>query len=74
MSPLTLPLIKSATPAIEWRQLTDKSPWGARAMPRGGLLDGYFYIISGRAGMFKIYADTWRSADGVTKSCRASWS
>jgi N-acetylneuraminic acid mutarotase len=56
---------KSATPAIEWRQLTDKSPWGARAMPRGGLLDGYFYIISGRAGMFKIYADTWRSADGV---------
>lgn len=34
-------------------------------MPRGGFMDGYFYIISGRAGMFTVYSDTWRSPDGI---------
>ncbi len=34
-------------------------------MPRGGWMDGYFYVMSGRSGMFKIYSDTWRSPDGV---------
>jgi len=53
------------TPAIEWRQLAPESPWGVRAMPRGGWLDGNFYIISGRAGTITIYGDTWRSPDGL---------
>ena len=34
-------------------------------MPRGGFMDGYFYILSGRAGMFTVYSDTWRSPDGI---------
>ncbi len=34
-------------------------------MPRGGVMEGYFYIISGRTGPLKIYGDTWRSPDGV---------
>jgi N-acetylneuraminic acid mutarotase len=50
---------------MEWKQIAAESPWGARAMPRGGILDGYFYIISGRSGAFKIYGDTWRSPDGI---------
>jgi hypothetical protein len=35
-------------------------------MPRGGLLDGFFYVIAGRAGAVTVYGDTWRSADGVS--------
>jgi N-acetylneuraminic acid mutarotase len=54
-----------AAPAIKWTRIAAESPWGVRAMPRGGLMDGYFYIISGRTGAFKIYGDTWRSPDGV---------
>lgn len=54
-----------AAPAIEWQRVARESPWGVRAMPRGGVMDGYFYIVSGRTGPFKIYSDTWRSADGV---------
>ena len=50
---------------VEWRQVAPRSPWGVRAMPRGGVMDGYFYIVSGRTGAFKIYGDTWRSRDGV---------
>ena len=34
-------------------------------MPRGGWMDGYFYVMSGRSGMFTIYGDVWRSPDGV---------
>ena len=34
-------------------------------MPRGGLKDGYFYIIGGRSGALTIYGDTWRSIDGI---------
>ena len=49
---------------VTWEQVSSGSPWGERAMPRGGLLDGYFYVIGGRAGAFTIYGDTWRSADG----------
>ncbi len=50
---------------MEWKRVAARSPWGKRAMPRGGLMDGYFYIISGRAGTMTLYADTWRSRDGV---------
>jgi N-acetylneuraminic acid mutarotase len=50
---------------ISWKEVAPESPWGKRAMPRGGQLDGYFYIISGRSGAFKVYGDTWRSLDGV---------
>lgn len=49
---------------MNWQKLLPSAPWGKRAMPRGGLMDGYFYILSGRAGMFKVYSDTWRSPDG----------
>ena len=45
-------------------------------MPRGGQMDGYFYDISGRKGMFEIYADTWRSPDGIhweKMSDKTSW-
>ena len=28
-------------------------------------MDGYFYIIGGRAGAFTVYGDTWRSPDGL---------
>ena len=54
-----------AAAAIEWRQVAAKSPWGVRAMPRGGVMEDYFYIVSGRKGAFKIYSDTWRSPDGI---------
>lgn len=50
---------------MHWQRLLDAAPWGVRAMPRGGQLDGYFYVISGRTGMFRIYGDTWRSPDGI---------
>ena len=41
-------------------------------MPRGGILDGWFYVIAGRAGATTIYGDTWRSRDGVTWEHRSS--
>ena len=50
---------------IEWREVAAEAPWGKRAMPRGGLLDGHFYVIAGREGPSTIYGDTWRSPDGV---------
>ena len=59
-----------------WRQLAASSPWGVRAMPRGGVLDGHFYVISGRTGPWKIYGDTWRSPDGINWECmsvKAGW-
>jgi len=56
----------SAThPDMKWERVLAAAPWGERAMPRGGLLDGQFYVIAGRAGAFTIYGDTWRSPDGV---------
>ncbi len=61
---------------MKWERLIKNAPWGKRAMPRGAQMDGYFYVISGRAGMFKIYSDTWRSADGVNwelMSAKAGW-
>lgn len=51
-------------PTIEWRRHAATSPWGKRAMPRGGVLDGYFFVIAGRAGLSTMYGDTWRSRDG----------
>jgi len=51
--------------AMEWNCIAPESPWGKRAMPRGGLMDGYFYVVSGRTGPFWIYSDTWRSSDGI---------
>ena len=50
---------------MKWERILDAASWGVRAMPRGGVMDGDFYIISGRTGPFKIYGDTWRSPDGV---------
>ncbi len=50
---------------MEWKRVAAESPWGVRAKPLGGLMDGYFYIISGRAGAVTTYGDTWRSPDGV---------
>jgi hypothetical protein len=35
-------------------------------MPRGGQLDGWFVVLSGRAGTSTIYGDVWRSPDGIT--------
>jgi hypothetical protein len=61
---------------MEWTELAAKSPWGVRAMPRGAVMDDYFYVISGRKGMFKIYSDTWRSKDGINWECmskKAGW-
>ncbi|MSR09598.1 MAG: exo-alpha-sialidase [Gammaproteobacteria bacterium] len=52
-------------PGMQWQRVLDAAPWGERAMPHGGWMDGYFYVLTGRAGMFTIYGDTWRSADGV---------
>ena len=50
---------------MNWTRILPSAPWGKRAMPRGGFMDGYFYILSGRAGMFTVYSDTWRSPDGI---------
>lgn len=61
---------------MHWQRLIEHAPWGVRAMPRGGLMDGYFYVISGRKGMIKIYSDTWRSPDGINWECmsnKAGW-
>lgn len=50
-----------------WKQVLAKAPWGARAMPRGGVdSNGNFFVISGRQGALTLYGDTWRSPDGVT--------
>ena len=35
---------------MKWTCLAPESPWGVRAKPVGGWMDGYCYIISGRAG------------------------
>ena len=58
--------LTATNPEMTWERLIKSAPWGKRAMPRGGLLDGQFYVLGGRAGMFKIYGDTWRSPDGVS--------
>jgi hypothetical protein len=61
---------------MKWKRILDAAPWGKRAMPRGGQMDGYFYIISGRKGSFKIYSDTWRSPDGINwelMSAKSGW-
>ena len=50
---------------MKWEQVLKAAPWGGRAMPRGGVMDGYFYVISSRKGAFKIHSDTWRSPDGI---------
>ena len=50
---------------MHWQRILDAAPWGVRAMPRGGQMGNYFYVISGRTGIFKIYSDTWRSKDGL---------
>ena len=52
-------------PDMQWQRILEAAPWGERAMPHGGWMDGHFYMLSGRAGMFTIYGDTWRSADGI---------
>jgi len=54
---------------MNWTRLLEAAPWGVRAMPRGGVMDGYFYVVSGRTGAFTIYGDTWRSPDGVQWEC-----
>ncbi len=51
---------------MKWTRLLKAAPWGARAMPRGGVMDGCFYVVSGRSGAFKVYSDTWRSPDGLS--------
>jgi hypothetical protein len=61
---------------MQWERILEAAPWGVRAMPRGAVMDGYFYVVSGRKGMFKIYSDTWRTADGVSWECmsrKAGW-
>ena len=50
---------------MQWQRLVEHAPWGKRAMPRGGWMDGYCYITSGRAGTITLYGDTWRSPDGI---------
>lgn len=50
---------------MKWEQILKAAEWGERAMPRGGIMDGYFYIISGRMGPSKVYGDTWRSTNGI---------
>jgi len=59
------PTLRPTHPERQWQRVIEAAPWGERAMPRGGLLDGAFYVIAGRAGAFTIYGDTWRSADGA---------
>ena len=39
---------------MKWERILKAAPWAKRAMPRGGQMDGYFYIISGRAGPFGL--------------------
>ena len=62
---LLIPDFIQAGAMMTWERVSAAAPWGERAMPRGGLLDNYFYVIAGRAGAFTLYGDTWRSADGV---------
>ncbi len=63
---LLVPAFARAESEVTWERVSPTSPWGERAMPRGGVLDNHFYVIGGRAGAFTIYGDTWRSADGVS--------
>ena len=61
---------------MKWERLLEEAPWSVRAMPRGGMMDGYFYLMSGRSGMFTIYSDVWRSPDGVNwerMTAKAEW-
>ncbi|MGI9666555.1 MAG: hypothetical protein ACR2N2_05570 [Acidimicrobiia bacterium] len=61
---------------LKWECVAPSSPWKVRAMPRGGVLDGYFYVIAGRAGATTIHSDTWRSANGIAwerMSTKAGW-
>ena len=55
----------SGAEIIQWERVNPAAPWGPRAMPRGGVMDGHFYVIAGRSGAMKIYGDTWRSPDGL---------
>jgi hypothetical protein len=59
------PMHTATHPDMQWQRVLAAAPWGERAMPHGGWMDGYFYMLSGRAGMFTIYGDTWRSPDGL---------
>ena len=43
---------------MDWRRVQPRAPWRARAMPRGGQLDGWFYVLSGRAGWELVAART----------------
>ncbi len=61
---------------MRWTKVQARAPWRARAMPRGGQLDGYFYVLTGRAGTATVFSDVWRSRDGVDWECvaeRAGW-
>ena len=65
-----------APETVSWTRVTERAPWKVRAMPRGGVLDGWFYVIAGRAGAATIHGDTWRSRDGIEweqMSARAGW-
>ena len=57
-----------------WQRILEHAPWARRAMPRGGQMDGCFYIISGRSGPFSVFSDTWRSADGIRWECMSKQS
>ncbi len=59
------PTHTATDPGMHWQRVLAAAPWGERAMPHGGWMDGHFYVLTGRAGMVTIYGDTWRSADGV---------
>ncbi len=50
---------------MKWERILEAAPWGVRAMPRGGVMDGYFLRGKRPVGPFKIYSDTWRSPDGI---------
>jgi hypothetical protein len=62
---LVLPVVGHSADRVIWERISASAPWGVRAMPRGGVLGNYFYIIAGRAGAFTLYGDTWRSSDGI---------
>jgi hypothetical protein len=61
---------------VRWDRLLDRAPWKARAMPRGGQLDGFFYVLTGRAGTGTVFSDVWRSPDGIEwelVTAKAEW-
>ena len=39
---------------MQWQRILAAAPWGKRAMPRGGQMDGSFYSLSGRHGPVRI--------------------